>query len=88
MNSTDMKECKVRAIITSTDYGDTNDQDDAEHLSEILSYADASFSFNYKIVKECDQCDNGVFYFTKDNLLKDAQICGGCKGKGVIDYDW
>lgn len=84
----DVKECNVRAIITFTDYGDTNEQDDIDQLSELLSYADASFSFNYKIVKECESCNGGgIFYFTKDNLLKDAQICGKCKSKGVVKCD-
>lgn len=82
------KERPVRAIITLTDYGDTNDEEDRESLYELLSYADASFSFNYQIVKDCESCSGtGIFYFTKDNLLKDAQVCGKCKGKGVVKCD-
>lgn len=80
-----MKERPVRAIITLEDYGDTNDEDDIESLGELLSYADASFSFNYRIVKDCESCNGtGIFYFTRDNLLKDAQICGKCKGTGEL----
>ncbi len=81
-----MTECKIRAIITLTDHGDTTTQEDIENLGEMMSYLDASFSFNSKYVIDCDQCDNGIFYFTRDNLLKDSQICGKCKGKGEIDY--
>jgi len=78
-----MKERPLRAIITLTDYGDTNDDEDKDHLCEILSNADASFSFNSKIVKDCESCDGtGIFYFTKDNRLMDSQICGKCNDKG------
>ena len=86
--NTDVKECNVRVIITLTDYGDSNEQGDIELLGEMMSYLDASFSFNYKFVKDCESCSGtGIFYFTKDNLLKDAQICGKCKGKGVVECD-
>lgn len=82
-----VKERSLKAVITLTDHGDTNDEEDAEHLYEILSNADASFSFNSEIVKDCKSCNGtGIFYFTKDNLLKDSQICGKCKGKGVVKY--
>ena len=82
----DKKERSVRVIITLVDYGDTNDKDDSERLFEMLSYLDASFSFNYKVVEKC-YCDNGIFYFTKDNLLKDSKICGKCNGDGVVKYE-
>lgn len=83
-----MKERNMRAIITFPDYGDTHEKEDIEILSEMKLELEESFSFNYKIVKDCESCNGtGIFYFTKDNLLTDAQICGKCKGKGDVKCD-
>ena len=79
------KDSSVFSIITLKDEGES-DSYMVEHLSEMLSHLDAGFSFGYKIVKKC-YCDNGVFYFTKDNQLKDSQICGNCKGQGYVELD-
>lgn len=76
----------IKVIITLKEDGST-EQDLIEYAGEMMSYLDANYSFNSEIVKDC-YCDNGIFYFTKDNQLKDSQICGNCKGKGVVGFDY
>lgn len=63
-----------------------SDSDAVEYIAEMMSHLDASYSFGYKIVKKC-HCDNGIFYFTKDNKLKDSQICGNCNGQGYVELN-
>ena len=75
----------VYVIMNLKDEGES-DSDIVEYLGEMMSNLDASYSFGYKIVKKC-YCDNGIFYFTKDNQLKDSQICGNCKGQGYVELD-
>jgi len=76
-----LKNSKLQAIIT-LDEDECTEEENRDYFYEIYCSMRTLFSINFETVKICDQCDNGVFYFTKDKLLKDAQICGKCKGKG------
>ena len=80
----DKKPSKTQIIITIPDYGDSTQEDEIDYIGEMMSYLDANYNFDYKIIEKC-YCENGIFYFTKDNLLKDSKLCGKCDGMGWID---